>query len=125
MALTKVAVESEAATYVGGGSIKPVNTESIEAMTAEKDKMVSGVFKNLESPGQPGTVTCRMYKGQPIFTKTFFDGEISTIPLSVARFINTRTSYTKHAYELDAKGDHKKTNGQVVNRYQFVSRDFM
>ena len=120
----KVAVENEAV-YVGAVSHKPVNVDSIEAMTKETDKMVTGVFKNIESPGQTGTVSCRFYKGQPIFTKTFFDGEIATIPLSVAKFINTRTSWQRHAYELNEKGDHKKVAGQVVNRYQFVSREFM
>jgi hypothetical protein len=43
----------------------------------------------------------------------------------VARFINTRTAFQKHAYELDDKGAHKKVAGQLINRYQFVSRDFM
>jgi hypothetical protein len=117
--------ESESARHVGPISRHPVNTDSIEAMTPETDKQVAGMFKNIEHPGQPGTVTVRLYKGQPIYSKSFFDGELATIPLSVARFINTRCQYTKHSYELDDKGNHKKSNGQVVQRYQFVSRDFM
>lgn len=117
--------ESQSAAYIGNTSKAPVNQDSLEAMKPEDDKMVSGVFKNLECPGQPGYVACRLYKGQPIFSKTFFDGEIATIPLSVAKYINQRTSWPRHSYELDDKGSHTKRVGQMVQRYQFVSREFM
>lgn len=101
-----------------------VNHDSLEAMTAESDRTVSGVFKNLESPGQPGYVACRLYKGQ-LFSKNFFDGEIASIPLSVARYINQRISWPRHSHELDEKGKSSKRIGQMVQRYQFVSREFM
>lgn len=110
--------------WMGNVSKVPVNTDSIEAMTAEKDHMVSGIFKNLECPGQPGYVCCRIYKGQPIFQKWFDDGEETVIPLSVARHINQNTQYPIHSYLLDEKGNYIKGTGVMKQRFQFVSKDY-
>lgn len=113
------------ALYIGKRSTKPVNKDSIEAMKGEEDKMVSGVFKNLENPGQDAYIACRLYKGQPLFSKWFQDGEEALIPLSVARHINQNTQYPVHSYLLDEKGNHIKGTGKMVQRYQFSSKDFM
>ncbi len=109
---------------IGQVSKKPVNTESIEAMTPETDRPVRGTFKNLESPGNMGFVGCLLYKGMPYWQKWFDDGEEATIPLSVARHINENTSYPIQAYLLDSKGNYMKGTGKIVQRYQFVSTDF-
>lgn len=110
--------------YVGAKSNKPVNKDSIEAMTKATDRMVKGIFKNLECPNQPGFVGCRMYKDQPVFQKWFRDGEEAEIPLSVARHINENTSYDVHGYLLDSDGHYIKGTGRNVQRYEFVSMDF-
>ncbi len=115
---------SKPAMYVGTRSTEPVNTESIEAMTKETDRMVKGIFKNLECPNQPAFVGCRMYKGQPIFQKWFQDGEEAEIPLSVARHINENTSYNVNGYLLDSDGNYIKGSGREVQRYAFNSIDF-
>ena len=115
---------SKPALYVGAQSKKPVNKDSIEAMTKEKDRMVKGIFKNLECPNQPAFVGCRMYKDQPIFQKWFNDGEQTEIPLSVARHINENTTYSVHGYLLDCNGDYIKGAGRQVQRYAFTSIDF-
>ena len=112
------------APYVGKRSSKIVNKNSIEAMKKEDDKMVTGIFKNLENPGQDAYIGCRLYKGQSLFSKWFQDGEEATIPLSVARHINQNTQYPIHAYLLDENGNHVKGTGRMVQRYQFTSRDF-
>lgn len=110
---------------VGQQSKKVQNPDSIEAMTPEKDKMVSGVFKNLECPGQPGFVGCRLYRGQNYWQKWFHDGEEATIPLSIARHINTNTKYPIHSFILDEKGNYIKGTGQMRQRYEFVSKEFL
>lgn len=110
--------------WYGNTSKVPVNTDSIEAMTAETDHPVKGIFKNLECPGQPAYVCCRIYKGQPVFQKWFDDGEEAVIPLSVARHINQNTQYPIHAYLLDDKGNYVKGTGVMRQRYQFTSRDY-
>lgn len=122
--MTMLANPHRAALYIGNTSKVPVNTDSIEAMKPEDDHMVKGRFKNLESPGQPGYICCKVYKGQPLFSKWFDHDEEAEIPLSVARFINTRTEYPIHSYLLNEKGQHIKGTGRMVQRYQFVSREF-
>ena len=117
-------IASKGPLYVGAISKKPVNKDSIEAMTKEKDRMVKGTFKNLECPNQPAFVGCRMYKGQPIFQRWFQDGEEAEIPLSVARHINENTTYNVHGYLLDSDGNYVKGAGRQVQRYAFNSLDF-
>lgn len=110
--------------YVHRRSTTVQNPDSIEAMTADTDRIVKGTFKNLENPGHPGYVGCRLYKGQEIFQKTFMDGEEAEIPLSVARFINEQTQYPIHGFLLDEKGNYVKGTGSMKQRYQFTPSEF-
>ena len=101
----------------------PVNNDSIEAMTPETDRMVTGTFVNIECPGQPAKVCGKYYRGMQYFSKTFTDGERATIPLSVARWINERIYYEQHSHILDEAGNHIK-NPQPKYRYKFNSETF-
>lgn len=112
-------------TYIGERSTVPVNADSLEGMKPDDDRMVAGIFKNLECPGQPAYVACRLYKGQGVFSRHFFDGELATIPLSVAKYINTRIGWQKYDWQADGDGGFKKQLKTVVQRYQFNSREFM
>lgn len=96
-----------------------VNINSIEAMTKETDKMVSGTFMNVECPGQPATISCRYYKGQPFFSKTMEDGEMYEIPLSVARHINERIYHEPHSYIQDERGKYIKSPKKIF-RHKFI-----
>jgi len=97
----------------------PVNTDSIEAMTRDTDKKVTGTFVNIETPGQPAKICGRYYRDMEYFAQTFLDGEKYTIPLSVARFINERCYFEKHSYLTDEKGVPLKT-GSKLPRYKFM-----
>jgi len=98
---------------------EPVNTESLEAMTPEKDKRVVGTFVNVECPGQTAKVCGKYYKGMPYFVQVFEDNERIEIPMSVARFINERCYYDEHSHILDAQGNPVKT-GKHRPRYKFI-----
>lgn len=54
----------------------------------EESKMVTGRFKNYESPGGTLPFCAGKYPGQPLFKKTFLDGEVYEVPLWVARHLN-------------------------------------
>lgn len=54
----------------------------------EETKLVRGRFKNYETPGGALPLTCGKYPGQPMFSKTFQDGEEYEVPLWVARHLN-------------------------------------
>src|SRR5438045_5343838 len=92
---------------------KPVNVDSIEGMTRDKDKVVHGTFVNIEAQGQTAKVCGKYYKHMPYFSKVFEDGEAASIPLSVARFINERCVYSKHSYLTDDKGQPIKLDKPV------------
>lgn len=96
-----------------------VNVDSIEGMTKEKDKLVTGTFINIEAQGQPAKVSGKYYKDMQYFSRVFEDGERATIPLSVARFINERCFYEKHGYMQDDKGQSIK-DGKPIHRYKFL-----
>lgn len=98
---------------------KPVNTDSIEAMTPETDHLVYGSFLNVEAPGQNAKITCKYYKGQQLFCQLMDDGQYYTIPKSVARHINERCISETHRYLMDEKGQPLKT-GKFTPRYKFI-----
>jgi len=98
---------------------KPVNHDSIEAMTKETEKMVTGTFLNIEYPGQPMIIPCKYYKDQEYFCKTLEDGVTYTIPLSVARHINERIYSTTHGFLLDAQGQQIKST-KKIHRCKFI-----
>lgn len=101
----------------------PVNKDSIEAMTPEKDKKVTGTFVNIECSGQPAKISGKYYKGMNFFCETFKDGEKYTIPLSVARFINERCMYEEHSYLTDSAGNPMK-NAKPKPRYKFMIESY-
>lgn len=97
----------------------PVNVDSIEAMTPETDRKVTGQFVNIECPGQPAKICCKLYKGMPYFSQVLEDGQTYTIPLSVARHINERCNHHKHSYLQDARGAPIKEE-KATARYKFM-----
>jgi hypothetical protein len=97
----------------------PVNKDSIEAMTKDMDKQVTGTFVNIETPGQPAKICGKYYRDMQYFAKVFEDQERCTIPLSVARFINERCFFEQHSYLQDDKGNPIKS-GRKQPRYKFM-----
>jgi len=100
-------------------------SEKVEAARKEDSKMVKGVFTNRESSGGDLTFAYRGYKGDPIRVYHFIDGEEYTIPLGVARHINRQCKYTKSAHLVDKNGKPMIGAGKPVQRYEFISTDFM
>lgn len=104
-------------------SKKPVNVDSIEALTPETDKMVTGTFVNIECAGQTGAICCKYYKKMPYFKEVMNDGGKYTIPLSVARHINERCHFETHKYIIDAQGQPIKSNEKRA-RYKFIVENY-
>jgi len=100
-------------------------SEIVEAARKEDEKMVTGVFKNQESPGGDLTFAYRGYKGEPIRVYNLIDGESYTIPLGVARHINRQCKYKKSAYLVDKTGKPMIGAGKATQRYEFSSTDYM
>lgn len=97
----------------------PKNPDSIEGLTRETDKTVTGQFINIECPGQTAKVSAKLYKGMEYFTKVFEDQERCSIPLSIARMINERCSHEKHSHIQDERGNPLKDQ-KSHPRYRFM-----
>lgn len=126
------------------GFVKIINTRGRKKLSEEEKKaanklrldereehsrMVTGVFKNIESPGGDATVTYHRYKEDPTEVYHFWDGEKREIKLGVAKQINEDCKYTRKARSTDIlqqtpSGDWKPVDGKPIERYQFVSTDF-
>ena len=100
-------------------------SEKVDAACKEDSKMVSGVFKNIESPGGDVTFTYRGYLADPIRVYNLVDGESYSLPLGVARHINRQCKYTKSAHLVNKDGTPMIGAGKPTQRYEFISTDFM
>lgn len=99
--------------------------ELLEAARQKDNKIVKGVFRNHEVPGGNAKFPFRKYKGDPIKTYEFQDGEIYEIPLCVAKHLNKNVNYPVHAFKQSKDGRPVMNVGERVQRYSFHSLDFI
>jgi len=104
-----------------------IKAKDLYEKARDKDsKMVKGMIKNLECPGNDVEFMYKIYNEDPWTTYTFKDGSIETIPLGVAKHINNIKKVTRD-YAISATGE--KTLATVVTgseqKYQFLSLDYM
>ena len=65
----------------------------------DKDReLVKGIFKYHEAPGGSVSFSFRKYKGDPIERYDFVDGHVYTIPLGVAKHLNSNCWYPQYAH---------------------------
>lgn len=113
-------------------SRRPYNYEA----DREKDKTpVRGIFEFHEVPGGKLEFAYKKYKGDNLMIfKTnketgedtaFYDGQMYTIPLGVAKHLNKSGWYAIHSYAQDEKGHVSQKIGQKVRRYSFRSLEFI
>ena len=87
-------------------------------------EMVKGMFKFYEVPGGSMDFVYKAYKEDQVERYDMVDGEIYTIPLGVARHLNTSGWYPIHAYTMDERGVPSMKIGQKKRRYGFQSLEF-
>lgn len=104
---------------------KQAASEQLKKARIEDEKLVKGVFKNLEAPGTETMFSYRAYKEHPIQTYTFEDGKTYEIPLGVAKHINRDCKYQRSANLVDAEGKPMVGEGKPIQRYEFTSTDYM
>lgn len=100
--------------------------ELYEKQKDADSKPVTGMFKNLEDTGGSFSFMYKKYKGDPHQRYTLKDGQTYTIPLGVAKHINSLKKVERD-YAKDAQG--VKTLKTYVSgstqRVQFLSKDYM
>ncbi len=101
--------------------------EMAKKLKIERDKdreMVKGVFKYYEVPGGRVDFCFKKYEEDPVEKYEFIDGHVYTIPLGVAKHVNTR-KYPIHEYGRNEDGSPLQRIGQYVSRMAFQSLEFM
>ena len=86
---------------------------------------VKGIFRFHECPGGTHAFSFKEFKGDEVMNYTLTDGEISTVPLGVARHLNKNGWYPVHAYAKDEAGNNSMRIGQKVRRFSFQSLEFV
>jgi len=103
-----------------------VKSKPTLAQQRERDgKPVRGRFNFLEVPGGTLRFAFRKYKGEKIKNYSLKDGEIYTIPRSVAKHLNTAGRYPVHEYQTDETGKPIIRIGRYKRRYNFESLEFL
>ena len=100
-------------------------SEKIEKARKEDEKLVTGIFKNLEAPGAEATFSLRLYKEHPIRTFTLEDGKKYEIPMGVAKHINRQCKYQRASNLLDKEGKPTIGAGKPIQRYEFTPTDYL
>lgn len=104
----------------------------------EKDReIVKGIFRFYEVPGGGMSFYFRKYKGDPIERFDLVDGQVYSLPLGVAKHLNTNGWYPRYEYIRGEDGviggyapqafGQARTNmrvAQKVRRFGFQSLEF-
>lgn len=104
---------------------KPVELKNLNYLRERDNKMVRGIFKNFETRGGELSFVFRKYQGDPIKKYKLVDGQVYTIPLGVAKHLNSNCSYPIHHYASDENGLPVMQIQKNVSRFGFQSLEFM
>lgn len=98
------------------------NYQLLQKKDAQK---VRGKFIFHECPGGIMEFVYRKYLGDPLTPYRLKDGEITTIPLGVAKHLNTECSYPSYNYKSDEQGRPVVSISQKIRRCSFQSLEFI
>jgi len=86
---------------------------------------VKGIFRFYEVPGGTMKFALRLYKGDHARRYKLVDGEVCSVPLGVAKHLNSSGWYPIHAHVVDANGKNIYKVNQKKQRYGFQSLEFI
>ena len=97
----------------------------IRALRDKERELVKGKFIFHEVPGGRMEFNFKKYKEDPLEKFSLDDGEIYTLPLGVARHLNTNCKYPSYTFSQDETGRPKMGVGEWVRRCSFQSLEFV
>src|ERR1700674_5020529 len=103
-------------------------TPSRPSLKLQRDKdreMVRGIFRFHEVPNGQIEFPFRKYKEDPLENFKFVDGQVYTIPLGVAKHLNTNCAYPSYSYKQDEAGRPVVTASEMIRRCSFQSLEFV
>lgn len=104
---------------------KEKSSALIEKHKKEDAHIVKGIFKNIECPGGDVEFAYHKYPGESTKVYHLIDGHEYDLPLGVAKHINQQCKYKKSKHLVDLNGNKVVTADKSIERYQFVSTEFM
>lgn len=100
-------------------------TKLKEQRDAERAK-VKGIFRFHEVPGGEMGFIFKKYKGDPLEKFNLKDGEVYTLPLGVARHLNTNCWYPVYSHsQLNEQGNTELVVKEKIRRCSFQSLEFL
>lgn len=90
----------------------------------EREK-VRGIFRFHEVPGGTLSFCFKKFKGDPVERFDLIDGNIYSVPLGVAKHLNTNGAYPVHQHILNESGAPGISIGKMVRRFSFQSLEFV
>lgn len=103
-------------------------TANIQSLKMQQDRdkeIVKGIFRFHEVPGGEMSFVFKKYRNDPVKKYTMKDGEVYSIPMGVARHLNTNCWYPSYNYKSDEQGRPVMTIGEKVRRCSFQSLEFV
>ncbi len=101
---------------------KEVIAKELKIKRDKERTPVRGIFKYHECPGAMFEFMFKKYAEDPLEKFSFIDGEVYTIPLGVARHLNTGCWYPVHKFQSK---DSIMTTQEKIRRTSFQSLEFM
>ena len=91
-----------------GVKLKSNGHVDVEYMRAKENQLVKGIFRYHELPGGALEFPFRKYKGDPVDMYNLVDGGVYSLPLAVAKHLNSNCAYKVYDY---VKGDTEMIGG--------------
>jgi hypothetical protein len=105
--------------------VKEKNRVNLEFQRKKDREMVRGIFRFHEVPAGRMEFVFKKYKGDPLETFKFNDGEVYTIPLGVAKHLNANCWYPSYNYRNDEAGRPVVNVSEKIRRCSFQSLEFI
>jgi len=99
--------------------------ENLNFQREKEREIVRGIFRFHELPSGQLQFVFRKYKGDELKTYTLVDGETYSIPLGVAKHLNTNCWYPSYNYKNDDQGRPVTTISEKIRRCSFQSLEFV
>lgn len=110
---------------------KPLDAEkeatkvNLEFQRKKDREMVRGIFRFHEVPGGHMEFMFKKYKKDPLEKFSMTDGEVYTVPLGVAKHLNTNCWYPSYTFKSDEAGRPTVSISEKIRRCSFQSLEFI
>ena len=121
-------MESKNLTRKRSKTTQATRDEMAKKLKIERDKdreMVRGICRFHEDPGGQMEFVFKKYKEDPLEKFSLIDGQVYTLPLGVAKHLNTNCWYPTYTYKSDDAGRPSMSMGEKVRRCSFQSLEFV